>query len=75
MQDAMTDDGGWWSEIDEDVLACLRDGPKSTTELGQRLRLSPAALSSVLLMLAAEGRVRVDAVNLATARPEPEARG
>ena len=75
MQDAMTDDGGWWSEIDDDVLACLRDGPMSTTELGQRLRLSSAALSSVLLMLAAEGRVRVDTVNLATARREPEARG
>jgi pimeloyl-ACP methyl ester carboxylesterase len=75
VQDAMTDDGGWWSEIDDDVLACLRDGPMSTTELGQRLRLSPAALSSVLLMLAAEGRVRVDTVNLATARREPEARG
>jgi pimeloyl-ACP methyl ester carboxylesterase len=65
VHDSAADDGGWWSEIDDDVLACLRDGPKSTTELGERLRLSPAALNSVLLMLAAEGRVRVDSVNLA----------
>ena len=64
MHDAGPEDGGWWSEIDHDILACLSDGPKSTSELGKRLGLSAAALSSLLLMLAAEGRVRVDRVKL-----------
>lgn len=64
MHDAGTEDGGWWSEIDHDILACLREGPKSTSELGKRLGLSAAALSSLLLMLAAEGRVRVERVKL-----------
>jgi DNA-binding IclR family transcriptional regulator len=64
VQDTRSDDDGWWSEIDHDILACLREGPKSTSELGKRLGLSAAALSSLLLMLAAEGRVRVDRVKL-----------
>jgi DNA-binding IclR family transcriptional regulator len=64
VQEARPDDGDWWSEIDHDILACLREGPKSTSELGKRLGLSASALNSLLLMLAAEGRVRVDRVKL-----------
>jgi DNA-binding IclR family transcriptional regulator len=55
----------WWGELDSEVLACLRDGPQSPYELARRLNLSPAAATSVLLMLAAEGKVRVTAVELA----------
>ena len=55
----------WWSELDDQVLACLRDGPQSTRELARRLNLSPGGTTSVLLMLAAEGKVRVTAVELA----------
>jgi DNA-binding HxlR family transcriptional regulator len=57
----------WWSEIDDEVLDCLREGRKSTREIGRRLGMSSAALSSVLLMLAAEGRVRVNSVELVEA--------
>ena len=65
MDDSKPDDGGWWTEMDHDVLACLSDGPKSPGEMAKRLGLSAAAMNSLLLMLAAEGRVRVDRVKLA----------
>jgi predicted ArsR family transcriptional regulator len=55
----------WWAELDDQVLACLRDGPQSTRDLARRLNLSPGGATSVLLMLAAEGKVRVTAVELA----------
>jgi len=68
MRDATSSDAGWWSELDGEVLACLADGRKSVSELGRRLGLSSAALTSLLLMLAAEGRVRVSSVELCEAR-------
>jgi DNA-binding IclR family transcriptional regulator len=55
----------WWGELDAQVLDCLRDGPQSPRELARRLNLSPGGATSVLLMLAAEGKVRVTAVELA----------
>jgi len=55
----------WWSELDDQVLACLRDGPHSMRDLADRLNLSPAGATSLLLMLAAEGKVRVTGVELA----------
>lgn len=55
----------WWSELDDQVLACLREGPQSAHELARRLNLSPGGATSVLLMLAAEGKVRVTAAELA----------
>jgi predicted ArsR family transcriptional regulator len=66
-EDTMTTtvEQGWWTELDDEVLACLRDGPQSTHELAERLNLSPAGATSVLLMLAAEGKIRVTAVELA----------
>lgn len=62
---------GWWSELDDQVLACLRDGPQSTRDLAARLKLSQAGTTSLLLMLAAEGKVRVTAVELAETVPVP----
>lgn len=55
----------WWGELDAEVLTCLREGAQSPHELARRLNLSPAGATSVLLMLAAEGKVRVTAVELA----------
>ena len=55
----------WWRELDDQVLACLRDGPQSTRDLARRLNLSPGGATSVLLMLAAEGKIRVTSVELA----------
>jgi len=56
---------GFWSELDDQVLACLRDGPTSTRDLAHRLGLSPGGATSLLLMLAAEGKIRVTGVELA----------
>jgi uncharacterized membrane protein len=50
----------WWTELDDAVLACIRQpGGMSAAELGRRLGMSEAAASSVLGMLAREGRVRI----------------
>ena len=56
----------WWSELDDQVLACLRDGPQTTRELAARLEHSQSGTTSLLLMLAAEGKVRVTVVELAS---------
>ena len=66
---ATTVEQGWWSELDDEVLACLRDGPQSTHDLAHRLNLSPAGATSVLLMLAAEGKIRVTGVELVQRAP------
>ena len=55
----------WWSELDDQVLACLHDGPKSIRDVARRLGLSTGSVTSVLLMLAAEGKIRVTEVALA----------
>ena len=44
---------------------CLRDGPKSPRDLARKLGLTPAGITSLLMMLASEGRVRVTRVELA----------
>jgi DNA-binding HxlR family transcriptional regulator len=68
VQDTTVAEAGWWSEIDGEILASLADGRKSTKELARRTGLSAEALSSLLLMLAAEGRVRVNSVELVEAK-------
>jgi len=55
----------WWTAIEDDVLACLRDGGVTAPrEVGRRLGLSEEAAASLLSMLAAEGRVRICLVEL-----------
>jgi hypothetical protein len=58
-------DGGFWGELDAQLLACLQDGPKSPQVLARRLGLSTAGATSVLMMLVAEGKIRVTGVELA----------
>lgn len=65
MKKTATAEVEFWSELDHQVLACLRDGPKSTRDLARRLGLSLGGATSVLLMLAAEGKIRVTSVELA----------
>ena len=67
MRDGTVTEVGWWSEIDEQLIGCLRDGPKSAKELARRLGLSAGGVTSLLLMLAAEGKIRVASVELAEA--------
>jgi len=65
MKNTAAAETGWWSELDHQVLACLREGPKSMRDLAGRLNLSPEGATSVLLMLAAEGKIRVTGAELA----------
>jgi hypothetical protein len=56
---------GWWSEIDRDVHSCLaRFGPMSPGDLARQLRMSEGAVSSVLSLLAQEGKLRISRVEL-----------
>jgi DNA-binding Lrp family transcriptional regulator len=56
---------GWWTEIDRDVRECLeRFGPMSPRDMARHLRLSEGAVSSVLSMLAQEGKLRIAQVEL-----------
>ena len=56
---------GWWNEIDRDVHAILeRSGPVSPRDIARQLRLSEGAVASVLAMLAQEGKLRINQVEL-----------
>jgi DNA-binding Lrp family transcriptional regulator len=56
---------GWWNEIDGDVRAILeRSGPTSPRDIARQLRLSEGAVASVLAMLAQEGKLRIQQVDL-----------
>jgi DNA-binding Lrp family transcriptional regulator len=56
---------GWWNEIDRDVRVILeRSGPTSPRDIARELRLSEGAVASVLAMLAQEGKLRIQQVDL-----------
>jgi hypothetical protein len=63
----------WFEDFVEDVCACC--GPRGTTpeELAARLGVSTATAVSLIVLLASEGRIRIDRVSLPTAngRAEP----
>ena len=51
---------GWWNDIERDVRAVLeRHGSMTPAEMARLLRLSEGAVSSVLSMLAQEGKLRI----------------
>ena len=59
----------WWS-IDDEILACLAVNPYlSPAELAGKLGLSEPAASSLLALLAAEGKIRLRVVERAE-RPD-----
>ena len=53
-----------WADIDRAVLAWVSDGAGAPGEIGRRLGMSEAAATSILMMLAVEGKVRVCRVSL-----------
>jgi hypothetical protein len=56
---------GWWTEIDDQVRTCLeREGAMAPAELGRQLGLSEGAVTSVLSLLAQEGKLRIARVEL-----------
>lgn len=58
-------DFDWW-EVDREILECLADHlPVSVVELARRLHLSEEETTSLLAMLAREGKVRICQVILA----------
>jgi hypothetical protein len=67
---------GWWEALEEDVIDCLRrHGPLSPAQLAGVLGFSEATATSLILMLAAERRVRIGRVELgppAACRAEDE---
>jgi len=65
MDDETAIEIGWWGELDEEVVACLRNGPQSTQDLAWKLGMSSTAVTSLLFMLAAQGKVRITGAELA----------
>jgi predicted ArsR family transcriptional regulator len=56
---------GWWTEIDDQVRACLeRHGALAPAEIARQLGLSEGAVASVLTLLAQEGKLRISRVEL-----------
>ena len=54
----------WWTEIDDDILQCLKtEGTLTPADIGHRLGLSESAVSSALAMLVGEGKVRIRLVS------------
>ncbi len=57
---------GWWSEIDDEVVACLSTyGAMTPEDLGRRLGVSEEATVSLLAMLARDRRVLIRLVEVA----------
>jgi len=56
----------WWDDLDASILAALADGGKSPRELGDKLGLSEQSMTSLVSMLAMQGRVRISQVEMIT---------
>lgn len=60
---------GWWTDIEEEVLTCLRgNGVMSPAEVGRRLGVSEDSAVSLLSILARRGKIRICLVQLPTDR-------
>ena len=56
---------GWWNEIDDQVTSCLeRHGAMAPADIARQLGLSEGAVTSVLSLLAQEGKLRIARVEL-----------
>ena len=56
---------GWWTEIDGQVRDCLeRHGALAPADIARLLGLSEGATTSVLSLLAQEGKLRIARVEL-----------
>ncbi len=56
----------WWTDIEKDVLDCLEgSGPLHPADLGRKLGMSEEAVTSVLSLMAADGKVRIRLVESA----------
>ena len=56
---------GWWNEIDDQVQQCLeRHGAMAPADIAREVGLSEGAVTSVLSLLAQEGKLRIARVEL-----------
>ena len=54
-----------WADTDRDILQCLRDrGAMSPSDLGRRLGISPGESTTLVCLLAAQGKVKIRLVEL-----------
>src|SRR5258705_11906109 len=59
MHDATMFEVGWWSEVDEQAIACLRNGPQSTQDLAWKLGMSPTPGTPLLSIVAPQSKARI----------------
>lgn len=62
----------WFEDFFEDICACC--GPRGATpeELAARLGVSTGTAVSLIVLLASEGRIRIDRVSVPTANVRAE---
>ena len=53
---------GWWADLEDEALECLEMRGLSAVELGHKLGMSEASVTSVIALLAADGRVRLSLI-------------
>ena len=57
----------WWADLNREVIECVTTaGPTTPAEVGRRLGMSEAGATSLLAMLAREGKVRIALVEVAS---------
>jgi DNA-binding Lrp family transcriptional regulator len=50
----------WWNDVERDIMACLNsNGATPVHEVARRLAISEEAATSLLALLAREGKVRI----------------
>jgi DNA-binding transcriptional regulator LsrR (DeoR family) len=54
----------FWGSIDDEILDCVAARAMTPAEISSKLGMSEASVSSLLSMLAAEGKVRICAVEM-----------
>ena len=55
----------WW-DVDAEVLAALGNGPKSPEQIAEALGMSADAVTSLVALLAQQGKVRIRLVDTAS---------
>jgi hypothetical protein len=48
-----------WNDLDDAVMRCLAAGVAAPADIGKQLGMSEAAATSILAMLAVEGKVAI----------------
>ena len=60
-----------WTDTDDAILECLRQrGAMSPVELAERMGISPGECTTLLCLLATQGRVKIGLVELPEEEPE-----